>query len=165
MQPSTSCASTRSWSYYTAFHPLLPSSLINCSRPQWEGGEQRVGQQRRGQHVLGSGWSPARHTSPPSKECIFLHQGRGSTLNVLLLPVNKHSLLIVSCFPITARHQLSHRTRATQRWEVKNCSPLPYSWKRGVKNQTSGVVLHLCTNLWWKGRGVGGRWFICDSAE
>lgn len=145
MQLTTRCTSTRSRSYYTAFQPLLPPSLINCSCPQWEGkGEQRVGQQRRGQHVLGSGWSPAIQPLLPRKECISLNQARGSALNVLLLPVNKHSLLTISCFPITARYQLSCRTRAMQRWEVKNCSPLLYSWKCGVKIR---LLVWLCLSV------------------
>lgn len=78
----------------------------------------------------------------PRMECIFPNQGRGSALNLLLLPVNKHSWVTVSCFPTTARHQLSHGTRATQWGEVRDCSPLRRVGNRGHSLTSSP----LCVN-------------------
>lgn len=104
---------------------------------------------------------PGHQPDPsPSKECIFLHQGRGSTLNLLLLPADKRSLLAASCFLITVRHHLSHSTRAKQGWEVVNCSPLLYSWKYGVKIWLLVGASPMSVSLPLKGRGVEGRWSI-----
>lgn len=73
-----------------------------------------------------AGWdsmflATAGHQPDPSasKECILLHQGRGSALNLLLLPANKHS---VSCQLFPNHWEtlacMYYKYQAGQRWQI-----------------------------------------------